>query len=565
MTVLMALRQHDRFKSIMDDMDIVIRREQCHRAAISVHFPCSLLTENETLTISLLRRRPFTKTEDDTQDISQTAVGKPVRAYIAFYVNTEGGPCIKFKIMKNKDLKNEADCICVLAEPGKTVEAALKRDGRFADNIFFNDIVLQDVKSDVQTLMSSHVEEIKDARCKIIQNPAQKKQKRKKERQSLPSKLAGQSAPESDQPTSESQSLATSSTQLGYLTRFKNPYLKPMPDTKEILDLLRSQSQALINTLMDREKLNNQKKLCEYLQTEFSKNTEIFSEIKRLKKLMQLSNAVCEILCGGVPRGTGFLLLERFILTNAHVIRQNSGHLYTQIAVKFELDDSEGKRLGVKSQPVAWCYENDQSNHIDFALLELQDPMAEVPDPMLKMCACNEPPLKGGICIIGHPDNSVKKMDRCLIIENKLAAVEEHISKNQMFLHVIQQACTEEGWMGKQAHIPYDSCFFYGSSGSPIFDEECKLVGIHSGGYCYKKEKKLDSIFEFGLPLVPIFVYIIRNSNNPQLRDYFQSRMPIVYDLAQNDLFNPHNYRYKPDRSNNEDFKNIIFPEMDVE
>ncbi len=43
------------------------------------------------------------------------------------------------------------------------------------------------------------------------------------------------------------------------------------------------------------------------------------------------------------------------------------------------------------------------------------------------------------------------------------------------------------------------------SSGSPVFDVDCNLIGIHSGGYEYKTEgDKTWSVMEYGCSMQPI-------------------------------------------------------------
>ncbi|KTG47030.1 hypothetical protein cypCar_00023025 [Cyprinus carpio] len=43
-----------------------------------------------------------------------------------------------------------------------------------------------------------------------------------------------------------------------------------------------------------------------------------------------------------------------------------------------------------------------------------------------------------------------------------------------------------------------------GSSGSPVFDVDCNLIGIHTGGYKYEVEDKSWYIMEYGFSMQPI-------------------------------------------------------------
>ncbi|KTF94854.1 hypothetical protein cypCar_00024297, partial [Cyprinus carpio] len=143
-------------------------------------------------------------------------------------------------------------------------------------------------------------------------------------------------------------------------------------------------------------------------------------------------------------------LFDRFILTNAHVIGEfdpfsrKLSKTFTTVFGYEDLEAKETKCVPVKEHVAA--YLNGKINmdrHLDFALLELKD-VDEIADHpgLLSRNIPASPPNRSGICIVGHP-----------IHDN---------------------------------HIIYSSCFFHGSSGSPVLDEDCYLIGVHTGGYAYK-------------------------------------------------------------------------------
>ncbi|TDH05008.1 hypothetical protein EPR50_G00139100 [Perca flavescens] len=56
----------------------------------------------------------------------------------------------------------------------------------------------------------------------------------------------------------------------------------------------------------------------------------------------------------------------------------------------------------------------------------------------------------------------------------------------------------------------YESCFYFGSSGSPVFNEHCNVVAMHSGGYAYRNARgESQSVIEYGYPLSIIIEHII--------------------------------------------------------
>ena len=104
-------------------------------------------------------------------------------------------------------------------------------------------------------------------------------------------------------------------------------------------------------------------------------------------------------------------------------------------------------------------------------MMELETPAVGLPPPLLEHYSA--PPVRGGVCIIGHPAEGVKKMDMSLIIERlkQEDAVNKHISDHPECVQVIGEKYfeTRQGLDGNQ--IEYNTCFFHGSSGSPVFDE----------------------------------------------------------------------------------------------
>lgn len=53
--------------------------------------------------------------------------------------------------------------------------------------------------------------------------------------------------------------------------------------------------------------------------------------------------------------------------------------------------------------------------------------------------------------------------------------------------------------------IAYDSSFFYGASGSPVFDDHGKLIAMHTCGWIEKKQGLNWFIMEFAIPMAAIY------------------------------------------------------------
>ncbi|XP_029561895.1 protein FAM111A isoform X2 [Salmo trutta] len=160
-TVLDALQTSDIFKNTTktkQGMEIVIQREKEPRAAVSTHFPCHLIDNDEEVVVSFIKGP--NGSSSDTQGLSKQS--KPPQniqpdKLMAFCVETEGGQNVKRKVMKNPELRNKLNYVCVYGYKGEKVKHALRRDGRFGETIFTG-CVLSDSETKVNTEMSQPVD-----------------------------------------------------------------------------------------------------------------------------------------------------------------------------------------------------------------------------------------------------------------------------------------------------------------------------------------------------------------------------------------------------------------------
>ncbi|XP_067264353.1 serine protease FAM111A [Chanodichthys erythropterus] len=278
--------------------------------------------------------------------------------------------------------------------------------------------------------------------------------------------------------------------------------------------------QTLCKDVLDQLNQQENPQVQEFLQKDYDKGVvECFTEVNKVRRIIELSDSVCVIAVDDSARGTGFLLFDRFILTNAHVVEKFvyspqeaprtlklSGTL--KAVFNYEVFGSEANTLPVKSDLIAYRYEKDDKLRChDFALLELNTVKPANCTELLSCYKHAPSPNSGGIYIVGHPGCGVKKMDPCFIIgiENQLQSINKHISENVSCPYV-SWGCWPYLYKNQ---ITYDSCFFHGSSGSPVFDEHCNLIGMHSGGFDYKEGEKTRSVIEFSYSMQPILESIV--------------------------------------------------------
>ncbi|XP_039550202.1 serine protease FAM111A-like [Pimephales promelas] len=404
--------------------------------------------------------------------------------------------------MKSVFLNNKIDCVCVFAHKGDTIEKALRDDGRFSDDFF--DKVTVELVDDENVIHAIHLPVDQCDGKKFNVNAEYKKAR-------APDKNDGESVKHSQQSKHTKQKT---------LQEEKTNATDPSTEGNATQSTSGNSSGDSGNSFFtDIKKQQENPQVQELLQKEYDKGVvDSFTEVNKVRQVMDLSDSVCVIVVDDSRRGTGFLLFDRFILTNAHVVKDfiysppnNPDTLKLSRTLKavfnYEFLGSKTINLQAKSELIAYRYEKDAALMFhDYALLELET----APDKCTELLTCYKHdsfPNSGGIYIVGHPDCDVKKMDPCFIIgeENQLRSINQHISENVSCPYV-SWGCWPNLYKNQ---ITYNSCFFHGSSGSPVFDAHCNLIGMHSGGFDYKQDERTRSVIEFSYSMQSIMESII--------------------------------------------------------
>ncbi|XP_064155733.1 serine protease FAM111A-like [Anguilla rostrata] len=273
-------------------------------------------------------------------------------------------------------------------------------------------------------------------------------------------------------------------------------------DSKQVADILRSQFKDLVKHIKERENVRGDGKVLELLRQEFGKDTKEFLDVCRVKNWMKRSESVCHIInISDDLVGTGFLLFDRFILTNKHLIKDLNARIY--VSFHYENEHLPQKtRLPIK-EVIDWAYEWDEEKcWLDYALLELSVSTADLPPPLLTQYG---PPIQcGGLCIIGHPESGVKRVDFCSIIDLTQVTIGHtgSVIENEILRWINWNlSIVEENQM-----IAYHTCFFHGASGSPVFDKYGQVVAMHTAGF---RESSTRSAVEYAIPLLPILEHFL--------------------------------------------------------
>lgn len=200
------------------------------------------------------------------------------------------------------------------------------------------------------------------------------------------------------------------------------------------------------------------------LQSWFNSEPEFF-DVGFLMRGIQQAVSVCRIeTLNGRALGTGFLIDKNLLLTNHHVLQEENSSLETMNAnvqnmlLRFGYFTAEtGKtnngqtfRLD-QNQPVL---QYSPTEKLDYALLRVEDKIREANEIKKAECDFESSPIKGmGLTILQHPKGE----------SMKLAVTRDGITSILEQSGLVQYATKTAG----------------GSSGSPCFNEDWKVVALH--------------------------------------------------------------------------------------
>ncbi|KAM9425595.1 serine protease FAM111A-like [Pholidichthys leucotaenia] len=285
-------------------------------------------------------------------------------------------------------------------------------------------------------------------------------------------------------------------------------------NTKEISEIMHQQLTNLKDWMEKNFPGDSYQKALELKKENFGKIEQSFSEVHRVRELIQLSESVCllEIRVSSTSsvQGTGFVLFDKFVMTNAHLfvnwINSQISNWWEDVEVtavfNYEKHDSDKKMFKARVRV--------GQRHLDYVLLELLEGQNPEPPGLLKRFG--PVPPDGAACIIGHPKGEVKKLDPTCIIEKdkRGQAVDENLHEyrdNILTLCSIRQTIKDDPYA--DVHVTYNTFMYHGSSGSPVFDAHGQVFGLHSGGFFFGFPKPSHSVIEYSFPLLRIFKELV--------------------------------------------------------
>ncbi|KAM4537240.1 serine protease FAM111A-like [Odontesthes bonariensis] len=550
-TLLEAIKSHlaDEFNQKINgaDENIIIRLgEGADASLLATNFPCSCVEEDECLTVSTSKR--VMEAQNQTRYQVQEK-----EHYCVFYIENVGGKDSKSKakqIFRCTDIREEFKYFCVYGEKSEmTVEQALKQDGRFVDDL--SDFALCDNKNKDITKCTASVSGKMNKRCFRIQLPKDKRFKTKGTKQPASNgkqpashvkqeQQKTQCASNDSQSKSETISVLERAQEKGISVKEAIRETGTNVNMQEIYDLLREQFQGLKGWMENRFPGQSFKKALKVSKENFGKIQQSFSKVSTVRELVKLSESVCLLRISDTSssksfQGTGFVLFDNFILTNAHLCKDFANRgiekwwEYIKITAEFHFESHAvgSKKLDAKVfidnpsvHPFSTITSGSRQNipapvgsdQLDCVLLELIPETSDVPPGLLKRFG--PLPGDGEACVVGHPAGEVKKMDPTCIIrkDERDQAVDKSLEDYQDYLFTVcsvKQAIEKEQLADVVVTYKNSISMYHGSSGSPVFDAHGQVFGLHSGGFFFGFPKPDHSVIEYCYPLLSIFKELV--------------------------------------------------------
>ncbi|EMP27674.1 hypothetical protein UY3_15229 [Chelonia mydas] len=410
---------------------------------------------------------------------------------ITFYVSSLGSRWennARYRILWCQQLAKDQSKLCVFAPEGETIKDALCKDGRFYSCLEKKEWQL--VENKKYRPSDYCVDNLANRSFEVVVKT-----------KPLPWKV--------DCSRNEQSCMASEEGQGKTYHYFKHTILALYSDLKKqsaVIDKLFAEAFA---EALKQGKSNSA--VFKLYRENFGKETKNSTLIKVHKRLGVLSDSVGFIEWannGNDGSATCFVLHDKYPKENS----------WFSLAPWFEISDK----------------------HLDFAVLKLEGDGSLFPAGLVQF---SYPlPFNGLIYIIGHPDGQAKSADGCTVVpvfERKrechcrIQRGQKEVCNNvkcgpedRQCIHMFTQRSFQPV-INNPNVVTYDTSFFFGSSGSPVFNADGQLVAMHTAGYKYKKNKQLHSIIEFGFSMEAILAAIKKNS-----KAWYELELPSLWEDA---------------------------------
>lgn len=183
--------------------------------------------------------------------------------------------------------------------------------------------------------------------------------------------------------------------------------------------------------------------------------------ISWLLKGLKASKSVCRVVRSDGEKGTGFVVAGGYLITNAHVIPTATWASKTKIEFNYE-EDVEGNKQAV----VTYFLDESDFQHssqfeFDYARVKIKDnsdkPLSQW--GILDIDTFSDPKVGDSVVIIQHPEGGIKQI---ALDDNDVISV----------------------W---NQYLFYETDTEVRSSGSPVFNNEWKVIALHHYGKTFEE------------------------------------------------------------------------------
>ena len=242
--------------------------------------------------------------------------------------------------------------------------------------------------------------------------------------------------------------------------------------------------------------VNEDQEVFNFAKDEVSKNGST-KKPARLNEIFAIyMKSIGQIVCGKVV-GTCFLVTDKLVITNYHVYRMiqkerndGPGNSNLPIIIIFDYLDRKQKENVLNVEVDEEQHPKLENPYLDYKLFYLKQNEGlrdRVPlGPMVR----NWQLCDGRVVIIGHPNGDELQDEVCIVVgySNMLERIRDrcewctgvHMTNSQLLY----------GMEDYQGCLSYDTTFFSGASGSPVFEMNGNIVAMHAQGYTLERRKE---------------------------------------------------------------------------
>ncbi|XP_069088973.1 serine-rich adhesin for platelets-like isoform X2 [Pleurodeles waltl] len=520
-------------------------------AMVNPNMPCGLIPQDELVTITFIKGEERKEDAVSRSDVKLFCVEPKGET-------ENGGHRI---ILECECLRTKNVRLAVCGHPHQDLRNALTDDGRFKKDVLQNTFYLRPTKGSGEFEPTSHVRHLKKVPYKLIvtNDPSDSFSKVKGE---FPAKDS--IGPEKAQKTEAGTEHAASRNVPMLRTDRTVPYFE-----KALLEWYPrwiNEGQWLEKALKaDSKATDKSSHYFKVFREQFGKEINNSTPIAVHEMLAELGRSVGYVTWPGIPSkhpsATCFVLKDEYIITNHHVIQQIVGVGNTQEGMWSQMirerasihfvhthdvpHDKDHGWFSVKS--LTKCHDSS----LDYAILQLEK-KEKIPPGLATKIPKNIP--NDLIYIIGHPDGGTKATDTCKIITYPDDVFKMRLQEGAKLLchpancvgvfpqgdydclHLMNRRYCETAGKDfpellQEDKLAYDTSFFWGSSGSPVFTSMGGLIALHTCGYIGKFQWKPKHILEFGTCMTAIRSHVEETDKELYEKLFHQeSNVPMEFD-----------------------------------